>query len=143
LIVNGAQHGLATTLMATCGPGDVVAADALTYPGFKVLAHTLRLELAPLPVTRGGPDLDALERLCAKRRVRAIYAMLTPASRYAEPFLTAYGTRTAFPDYPAVQAAATAAIAAHCARLAGTTRPQPLWQAASNASMHRTTIGKP
>ena len=49
-----------------------------------------------------------------------------------EQFLTAYGTRTAPPDYPAVQAAAAAAIAAHCARLAGTTRPQPLWQAASS-----------
>ena len=77
LIVNGSQHGLATTMMATCGPGDVVAADALTYPGLKVLAHTLRLELAPLPVTPDGPDLDALERLCAKRRVRAIYVMPT------------------------------------------------------------------
>jgi DNA-binding transcriptional MocR family regulator len=77
LIVNGAQHGLATTMMAACAPGDVVAADALTYPGFKALAHTLRLELAPLPVTGGGPDLDALERLCATRRVRAIYAMPT------------------------------------------------------------------
>jgi len=49
-----------------------------------------------------------------------------------EQFLTAYGTRIAAPDYPAVQAAAAAAIAAHCARLAGTTRPQPLWQAASS-----------
>ena len=49
-----------------------------------------------------------------------------------EQFLTAYGTRTALPDYPAAQAAAAAAIAAHCARLAGTTRPQPLWQAASS-----------
>ncbi len=49
-----------------------------------------------------------------------------------EQFLTAYGTRTALPDYPAVQAAAAAAIAAHCARLAGTTRPQPLWQTASS-----------
>ncbi|MCW2589098.1 MAG: transcriptional regulator [Mycobacterium sp.] len=77
LIVNGAQHGLATTLMATLHPGDVVAADALTYPGFKVLAQALRLELAPLPVTQRGPDLDALERLCAQRRVRAVYAMPT------------------------------------------------------------------
>jgi hypothetical protein len=49
-----------------------------------------------------------------------------------EQFLTAYDTRTALPDYPAVQAAATAAIAAHCARLAGTTRPEDLWQAASS-----------
>jgi DNA-binding transcriptional MocR family regulator len=77
LIVSGAQHGLATTIMATLQPGDVVAADALTYPGFKVLARTLRLELAPLPVTRHGPDLDALEQLCARRRVRAVYAMPT------------------------------------------------------------------
>ena len=77
LIVSGAQHGLATTLMATLQAGDVVAADALTYPGFKVLARTLRLELAPLPVTQHGPDLDTLEQLCAERRVRAVYAMPT------------------------------------------------------------------
>jgi DNA-binding transcriptional MocR family regulator len=77
LIVSGAQHGLAATIMATLRPGDVVATDALTYPGFKVLAHTLRLELAPLPVTPHGPDLDALEQLCAGRRVRAVYAMPT------------------------------------------------------------------
>ncbi len=64
-------------MMATLRAGDVVAADALTYPGFKVLAHTLRLELAPVPVTPEGPDLDALDQLCAKRRVRAIYVMPT------------------------------------------------------------------
>ena len=77
LIVNGGQHGLATTVMATLQPGDVVAADALTYPGFKVVAETLRLEVAPLPVTQSGPDLDALDRLCIQRRVRAVYAMPT------------------------------------------------------------------
>ena len=77
LIVNGSQHGLATTAMAALQTGDVVAVDALTYPGFKVLAHTLRLELAPLPAAPGGTDLDALERLCASRPVRAVYAMPT------------------------------------------------------------------
>ena len=76
-IVNGAQHGLAATVIALLQPGDVVAVDALTYPGFKVLAHTFRLELAPLPVTGHGPDLGALERLCATRRVRAVYTMPT------------------------------------------------------------------
>jgi DNA-binding transcriptional MocR family regulator len=77
LVVNGAQHGLAATLMATLAPGNVVAVDALTYPGFKVLAHGLRLELAPVPVTADGPDLDALEDLCATRPVRAAYTMPT------------------------------------------------------------------
>ena len=77
LLVSGAQHGLAATAMATLQHGDVVAVDALTYPGFKVLAHSLGLELAPLPVTRTGPDLDALDELCRRRPVRAVYAMPT------------------------------------------------------------------
>ncbi|MBE1502380.1 DNA-binding transcriptional MocR family regulator [Amycolatopsis lexingtonensis] len=77
LIVDGAQHGLAITAMTLFQPGDVVAVDALTYPGFRVLARTLGLEPAPLPVTAGGPDLDVLERLCRRRRVRAVYAMPT------------------------------------------------------------------
>ncbi|MFC6160204.1 aminotransferase-like domain-containing protein [Kribbella jiaozuonensis] len=77
LIVNGAQQGLAVTAMALFEPGDVIAVDALTYPGFIVLARTLRLELAPLPATAAGPDLDALEELCRRRRVRAVYTMPT------------------------------------------------------------------
>jgi DNA-binding transcriptional MocR family regulator len=77
VIVNGAQQGLAITVMALLQPGDVVATDALTYPGFKVLAQAHRLELAPIPEGGQGPDLDALEQLCQKRRVRAIYAMPT------------------------------------------------------------------
>ena len=76
-IVDGAQHGLATTVMALLQPGDVVAIDALTYPGFKLLAQAHRLELAPLPAAGAGPDLDALEALCRRRRVRAVYAMPT------------------------------------------------------------------
>jgi hypothetical protein len=34
------------------------------------------------------------------------------------------------PDYPAVQAAAAAVLAAHCARLAGSTSREVLWEAA-------------
>jgi DNA-binding transcriptional MocR family regulator len=69
MIVDGAQHGLATTVMAMLQPGDVVATDSLTYPGFKVLAEACRLELAPIPAAGEGPDLDTLER--------ALYAMPT------------------------------------------------------------------
>jgi DNA-binding transcriptional MocR family regulator len=77
VIVSGAQHGLAVTTMALLQPGDVVAVDALTYPGFKVLAQAYRLELVPIPGNEGGPDLDVLRRLCKARPVRAIYAMPT------------------------------------------------------------------
>lgn len=77
LVVSGAQHGLAIAAMAMLQPGDVVAVDALTYPGFKVLAQSQRLELVSIPAAGQGPDLDALERLCSSRRVRAIYTMPT------------------------------------------------------------------
>ncbi|WP_028621151.1 aminotransferase-like domain-containing protein [Pseudomonas sp. Ant30-3] len=77
LIVSGAQHGLAVTMMALLKPGDVVAADALTYSGFKVLAQALHLELVPIPASDTGPDLDALESLCRRRPVRAVYSMPT------------------------------------------------------------------
>ena len=77
LIVSGAQHGLAVAALALLQPGDVIAVDALTYPGFKVLAQTYRLELVPLPPAADGPDLDALAQLCVRRRVRAVYTMPT------------------------------------------------------------------
>ncbi|SEN62948.1 DNA-binding transcriptional regulator, MocR family, contains an aminotransferase domain [Pseudomonas sp. ok272] len=77
LIVNGAQQGLAVALMSLLQPGDVVAADALTYSGFKVLAQSLHLELLSIPSTALGPDLDALDRLCRSRPVRAVYSMPT------------------------------------------------------------------
>jgi hypothetical protein len=46
-------------------------------------------------------------------------------------FLAAHATGSpAVPDYPAVQAAAAAVLAAHCARLAGSTSREVLWEAA-------------
>ncbi|CAG7578031.1 MULTISPECIES: aminotransferase-like domain-containing protein [Klebsiella] len=77
LIVNGAQHGLAVTVMGLLRPGDVVAVDALTYSGFKALAALYHLELAAIPCRPEGPDLRALQTLCQQRRVRAVYTMPT------------------------------------------------------------------
>lgn len=77
VIVNGAQHGLTITVMGMLRPGDVVAVDALTYPGFKALAELYHLELIAIPALADGPDLSALEALCQKRHVRALYTMPT------------------------------------------------------------------
>jgi hypothetical protein len=55
-------------------------------------------------------------------------------------FLAAYGAEAEPPDYPAVQAVATAVIAAHCARLADSTRREALWSAAT-ALETRTLFG--
>lgn len=51
-------------------------------------------------------------------------------------FVSAYSRGA--PDYPAVQAVAGAVLAAHCARLAGSTRPGDLWSAA--AALNTTTL---
>ena len=48
-------------------------------------------------------------------------------------FLRAYADRVgAVPDYPAVQSAAGAVIAAHCAKLAGSADRDSLWAAAAD-----------
>ncbi|MGB9990414.1 aminotransferase-like domain-containing protein [Massilia sp. SM-13] len=77
LIVNGAQQGLAITVGALLKPGDVLVADALTYPGMKALALASRLDLLSLPAAGEGMNLDALEAICGERPVRAVYAMPT------------------------------------------------------------------
>ncbi|MCO7614276.1 PLP-dependent aminotransferase family protein [Pseudomonas chlororaphis] len=77
LIVNGAQQGLAVSLLALLQPGDILAVDALTYPGLKTLAQVHRLDLEALPQHNGQMDLDALQALCRRRPVRALYCMPT------------------------------------------------------------------
>jgi DNA-binding transcriptional MocR family regulator len=77
MLVAGAQHGLATTVMALLEPGDIVAVDAVTYPGFKLLAEAHRLELVVIRAAGNGPDPDHLARICRRKRVRAIYTMPT------------------------------------------------------------------
>lgn len=77
IIVNGAQHGLTITVMGLLKPGNVVAVDALTYPGFKALAELYHLELVAIPSLADGPDLAALKQMCKKRHVKAVYTMPT------------------------------------------------------------------
>ncbi|MBB4981653.1 aminotransferase-like domain-containing protein [Streptomyces nymphaeiformis] len=77
VLTGGTQQALDAVLRALTRPGDVLAVDALSYPGVKLLATALGLELAPVPVTPTGPDPDALDRLCRDRSVRAVYTMPT------------------------------------------------------------------
>ena len=99
VIVNGAQHGLAVTLMALLKPGDRVAVDPLTYPGFKVLAETLHLELVPpdqpvkafytMPTVHNplGSVMPAAdrERLLDSARRQGAYVIEDASYAYLEP----------------------------------------------------------
>lgn len=77
LVTAGAQHALDTVVSAVVGPGQVLVADAVTYPGLKLVAETRRVELVGVPVSSAGTDLDALETVCRTRPVAAIYLMPT------------------------------------------------------------------
>lgn len=76
IITNGAQQGIAITLLSTFKPGDVVAVDALSYPGFKLAALAHHLEILPIPITPSGTDLDKLEDLCKKGQYAHFIAFL-------------------------------------------------------------------
>lgn len=77
LVAAGAQAALTAALMTLCRPGDVVAADPLTYPGFAAAAR----RMAQRPVAVRGDDQgmapDALDALCRTTKPRLLY--LTPA----------------------------------------------------------------
>ena len=63
-------------------------------------------------------------------------AHATHAGPAEADFLTAYAALSgATPDYPGAQAAATAALAVHCARLAGSVAPDALWEAATQLDL--------
>jgi DNA-binding transcriptional MocR family regulator len=75
--VGGAQQGLDVAVRAFLRPGDAVAVDALTYPGFKMVADVAGLTLEPVPSAGDGTDLAALDALCRRGAIRAIYVMPT------------------------------------------------------------------
>ncbi|UWQ32315.1 PLP-dependent aminotransferase family protein [Leisingera sp. M527] len=80
LVTSGSQHGLAITCLGLFQPGDVIAADALTYPGFKSAAALNGLELAPVETQNGVMNPDDLDRQCRMRNITAVYLMPTVQS---------------------------------------------------------------
>ncbi len=79
-VVRGSQQGLYLLAKTLISPGDVVAVEAVGYPPGWQAMRMAGAELAPIPVDRHGIDVDALEALCAVRRVRAV--LVTPHHQY-------------------------------------------------------------
>jgi DNA-binding transcriptional MocR family regulator len=77
LVTSGGQHGLAITALGILGRGDRVAADTLTYPGFKSVAAMQGLDIVPIDGRQGVMNPDDLETHCRTREIRAVYLMPT------------------------------------------------------------------
>jgi DNA-binding transcriptional MocR family regulator len=70
--------GIQPTLMALCGmlasqPGDVIACEAVTYPGLKGVAAHLGIRLVGLSADDNGIDPGAFAALCASDLPKALY----------------------------------------------------------------------
>ncbi|NMO15220.1 PLP-dependent aminotransferase family protein [Pyxidicoccus fallax] len=64
VVCSGGQHAMEVALTTLTRPGDTVLAEALTYPGLKVLANRLHLRLHGVAMDEQGLKPDALEAAC-------------------------------------------------------------------------------
>ena len=69
----GAQAALTTCLTALTRPGDRIACEAVTYPGIRSLCAQLGLALAGLPADAQGLDPEALDTVCRRDGLKALY----------------------------------------------------------------------
>ncbi|MEY9886799.1 DNA-binding transcriptional MocR family regulator [Catenulispora sp. MAP5-51] len=77
LVTSGAQQAIDVAAAALLAPGAVMAVDAVTYPGAKLVSTARHVELAAVRCDADGTDVDELEALCARRAVSVLYLMPT------------------------------------------------------------------
>jgi DNA-binding transcriptional MocR family regulator len=72
-IAPGAHPALLGILSGIAKAGDVIVAEALTYPGIRSIATQLGLRLIGLPMDDHGVDADAFAEICSHSAPRVIY----------------------------------------------------------------------
>ena len=72
LLCGGAQTALSALLAMLAKPGDTIIVEPLTYPGLLTAAAQRGVRAIPCPMDAEGLDPQALARLCAAHRPRAI-----------------------------------------------------------------------
>ncbi|QEY63237.1 PLP-dependent aminotransferase family protein [Metapseudomonas lalkuanensis] len=73
LIVEGAQHGIASTLRSLTSSGDVILADSVTYQGINALCRSLGLILVGVDSDARGMCPDALREACTEHQPRLLF----------------------------------------------------------------------
>jgi len=77
LVCSGAQGAFLALLTTMVQPGDVVATEALTYPGFRALAAHLGVRLVGVAIDRDGLEPEAFEAVCRGHAPKALYCTPT------------------------------------------------------------------
>lgn len=73
LVCPGIQSTLAVLMASLAGPGEVVCAEAITYPGVKAIAAQLGVRLHALAMDEQGIDPHAFEHACKELKPKALY----------------------------------------------------------------------
>ncbi|HEY8122147.1 MAG TPA: PLP-dependent aminotransferase family protein [Myxococcota bacterium] len=77
VLCQGASQGIALALRLFADTGDAVAVEEPTYQNALAALAALGLRAVPVPMRRGGADLDALDRAFARPEVKALYTIPT------------------------------------------------------------------
>jgi DNA-binding transcriptional MocR family regulator len=77
VVTDGGQHGIAAVFAGLAHAGDIVAVEAMTYPGVKVLAGLLGLRLAPVAIDEHGAIPESFAEVCRAGPVKAFYVLPT------------------------------------------------------------------
>jgi GntR family transcriptional regulator/MocR family aminotransferase len=78
--VRGSQMGIYLAARVLAGPGDAVAMEALSYPPAREAFRAAGAEVLTVGLDENGLDLESLETLCRRRRIRAVY--VTPHHQF-------------------------------------------------------------
>lgn len=73
IFANGSQNAIFATLAALFKQGDRIATLPLTYPGFKVAAKILGIQLQALPLFEGKITLSSLEYVYKNHNIKGFY----------------------------------------------------------------------
>jgi DNA-binding transcriptional MocR family regulator len=77
LVCPGAQGAMLGVASVLTEPGDMVFAEALTYPGFRALAARLRLRVHGIPMDDEGLDPGAFDAACRQEKPKLLYCTPT------------------------------------------------------------------
>jgi DNA-binding transcriptional MocR family regulator len=77
LVCAGAQSAMLAIASSILRPGDAVATEAMTYPGFRALAAHMGLRMAGVATDAEGLLPEALDDVCQRESPKAIYCTPT------------------------------------------------------------------
>jgi GntR family transcriptional regulator/MocR family aminotransferase len=79
-LTRGSQMAIYLAAHMLAGRGDAVAMEELSYPPAREAFRHAGAEVVPVPLDEGGMCVDKLEKICRKKRVRAVY--VTPHHQF-------------------------------------------------------------